>query len=159
MRPSGWLASVGRVDREAIGSWLNGPDLDPGTSQRHPGERLGLPEHGPGSVAGWPRRCGAILADWAISWAVVAALGWDTKGFATLGVFAAQHLLLESTLGYTIGKRLFGLRLVGRGGGNAMPLALLVRTLLLCLAIPPVVTDADRRGLHDRAAGTTVVRL
>jgi len=36
--------------------------------------------------------------------------------------------------------------------------AALVRTLLLGLVIPAVVTDDDGRGLHDRAAGTVVVR-
>jgi uncharacterized RDD family membrane protein YckC len=33
-----------------------------------------------------------------------------------------------------------------------------IRTVLLCLVIPPVVYDADGRGLHDRAAGTIVLR-
>ncbi len=34
-----------------------------------------------------------------------------------------------------------------------------LRTVLLCLVIPAVVWDRDGRGLHDRAAGTAVVRL
>jgi uncharacterized RDD family membrane protein YckC len=33
-----------------------------------------------------------------------------------------------------------------------------VRTALLCLVIPAVVWDADGRGLHDKAAGTVIVR-
>jgi hypothetical protein len=33
-----------------------------------------------------------------------------------------------------------------------------IRTVLLCLVIPPVVYDADGRCLHDRAAGTIVLR-
>jgi uncharacterized RDD family membrane protein YckC len=35
----------------------------------------------------------------------------------------------------------------------------LVRTLLLLAVIPPLVTDRDLRGLHDRAANTIVIRL
>jgi len=34
----------------------------------------------------------------------------------------------------------------------------LVRGLLLCLAVPPLIVGQDGRGLHDRAAGTRVVR-
>jgi hypothetical protein len=33
-----------------------------------------------------------------------------------------------------------------------------VRTVLLCLLIPAFITDRDQRGLHDRAAGTVLVR-
>jgi hypothetical protein len=34
-----------------------------------------------------------------------------------------------------------------------------VRTVLLCLAIPPLIFDRDQRGLHDRLAGTMLVRV
>jgi hypothetical protein len=34
-----------------------------------------------------------------------------------------------------------------------------VRTALLCLAIPALIWDADHRGLHDRVAGTMLVRV
>ena len=33
-----------------------------------------------------------------------------------------------------------------------------VRTVLLCLVIPAVIWDADQRGLHDKAAGTVLLR-
>ena len=32
------------------------------------------------------------------------------------------------------------------------------RTALLLLVVPAVVQDGDGRGLHDRAAGTVIVR-
>jgi uncharacterized RDD family membrane protein YckC len=35
----------------------------------------------------------------------------------------------------------------------------LVRTLLLLAVVPPLVIDRDRRGLHDKAANTIVVRM
>jgi hypothetical protein len=35
----------------------------------------------------------------------------------------------------------------------------LVRTLLLCLGIPALIWDRDQRGLHDKAAGTVLVRV
>jgi hypothetical protein len=34
-----------------------------------------------------------------------------------------------------------------------------VRTLLVCLFVPAVIWDADQRGLHDRVAGTLLVRV
>jgi len=34
-----------------------------------------------------------------------------------------------------------------------------VRTVLLLTVIPPLITDRDLRGLHDRAANTIVIRL
>jgi uncharacterized RDD family membrane protein YckC len=46
------------------------------------------------------------------------------------------------------------MRLDGRPVG--LPRAAL-RTLLLVLLVPAVVTDRDGRGLHDKAAGTVVV--
>jgi len=33
-----------------------------------------------------------------------------------------------------------------------------IRTLMLLLVIPAVVWDSEGRGLHDRAAGTRLVR-
>jgi uncharacterized RDD family membrane protein YckC len=33
----------------------------------------------------------------------------------------------------------------------------LARTVLICLAIPPLIWDRDARGLHDRAVLTAVV--
>jgi len=37
-------------------------------------------------------------------------------------------------------------------------LVALLRTLLICLVVPPVIYNRDRRGLHDLAAGTVTVR-
>jgi uncharacterized RDD family membrane protein YckC len=34
----------------------------------------------------------------------------------------------------------------------------IVRSVLLALVIPAVIWDADNRGLHDKAAGTVLVR-
>ena len=41
---------------------------------RFPGNRLGLPETGPGSVASWPRRVLALLLDWLIAGLVASAI-------------------------------------------------------------------------------------
>ena len=143
--------------RAVLGGWLEGPNLHDGDPGKYRGERLGLPESGSGSLAGQGRRLGALLIDWAIAYLIVEAFGWHPSSaqgqWGVLAVFAAEHLLLLSTLGYTIGKRIFGLR-VGRLGGPLTPLNVVVRTVLLMLLIPAVIWDRDGRGLHDRIPGT-----
>lgn len=143
------------VDRKDIGSWLSGPDTS-GIS-KYPGERLGLPESGPGSIARAGRRIVAIMVDWGIAMLISnAAFGGDS--WATLAVFAAEQMLLVGTLGYSIGHRLVGIHVVRLGGGPAGPLAGAVRAVLLCLVIPAVIFDPDHRGLHDKAMNTILVR-
>ncbi|HEY3873734.1 MAG TPA: RDD family protein [Actinocrinis sp.] len=154
-------AAVGST-RAALGGWLEGPrfDADPDEQSRYRGERLGLPESGPGALAGQGRRLGALCVDWAIAYLIVLAIGWRPSSAAgqwgVVGIFAAEHVLLLSTLGYTIGKRLFGTR-VGKLGGPITPLHVLGRTVLLLLVIPAVIWDRDGRGLHDRLVGTVEV--
>ena len=143
--------------RAALGGWLDGPNLRDGAEGGYRGERLGLPESGSGSLAGQGRRLGALGVDWAIAYLTVAAFGWHPSSeqgqWGVLAIFAAEHLLLISTLGFTIGKRVFGLR-VGKLGGPLTPVNVVVRTVLLMLVIPAVIWDQDGRGLHDRLAGT-----
>ncbi|MFB8370479.1 RDD family protein [Pseudarthrobacter sp. NPDC055928] len=143
------------VDRKDIGSWLTGPDTS-GIS-RYPGERLGLPETGPGSIARAGRRIVAILVDWGIA-LLISNFAFGGDPWANLAVFAAEQMLLVGTLGYSIGHRLVGIHVVRLGGGPAGPLAAVVRALLLCLGIPAVIFDPDHRGLHDKAMNTVLVR-
>ena len=123
----------------------------------YPGEKFGLPEEGPRSVAGMGRRVGALLIDWAICTLIAVALFHDQ--YWTLAVFAVQDYLLTALTGLTIGKRLAGIRVVRLDGKPVGLLWGLVRTVLLLTIIPPLVTDRDLRGLHDRAANTIVIRL
>ncbi|WP_432546658.1 RDD family protein [Kineococcus sp. SYSU DK004] len=133
-----------------------------GTAPREPvpGVRLGLPASGPGSVPGWGRRIAGLAVDWAVATLIARTFLADSVGtdFGPLLVWALMHLLLVSTTGTTVGHAVAGTvvrRLDGRAVGLARGLA---RAVLLVLVIPAVVTDPDRRGLHDRAAGTVVVR-
>jgi uncharacterized RDD family membrane protein YckC len=144
------------VDRRDIGSWLTGPDTS-GIS-KYPGERLGLPESGPGSIARAGRRIVAIVIDWTLA-LLISNFLFSGDSWATLALFAAEQLLLIGTLGYSIGHRAMGIHVVRLGGAPAGPLAALVRTLLLCLVIPAVIFDPDHRGLHDKAVKTVLVRM
>jgi uncharacterized RDD family membrane protein YckC len=76
----------------------------------------------------------------------------------TIVVFAVEVFLLTWTGGGSAGQRLRGLRVIrldGRPPGLARSA---LRTALLVLLIPAVIWDQDGRGLHDKAAGTVVVR-
>ena len=138
--------------------------------QAYPGEQLGLPESGPGSIAGWSRRFVALFIDWIIcSLITIAFLSHPATGHPadvfveprawTPVVFAVQDIVLTATAGFTIGKRLLGLRVIRLDG---MPVGFgraAIRTVLLMLIVPAMIMDRDLRGLQDKAAGTTVVRM
>ncbi|MDQ0672523.1 putative RDD family membrane protein YckC [Pseudarthrobacter siccitolerans] len=143
------------VDRKDLGSWLTGPDTS-GIS-KYPGERLGLPEAGPGSIARAGRRILAIMIDWGIA-LLISNFAFGGDAWATLAVFAVEQILLVGTLGYSIGHRVTGIHVVRAGGGAPGPLAALVRSLLLCLVVPAVIFDPDHRGLHDKAMDTLLLR-
>jgi uncharacterized RDD family membrane protein YckC len=82
------------------------------------------------------------------------------RDFIPLMVFAVENLLLVGTLGSTVGHRLLGLRVVRVGSGRLPgPVRALVRSVLLCLVVPALIWDRDQRGLHDRFAGTVLVRI
>ncbi|MBA8930132.1 putative RDD family membrane protein YckC [Kutzneria viridogrisea] len=150
------------------GSWLSGPRaaLEPGAdagdrkTQRWRGERLGLPETGPGSVSSTARRAVGMLIDCVLS-GLVAGLftmpelpqNWSLLAWYLIGVIAV------SFFGFTPGMYVMGVR-VARLDGSTMvgvPRGLL-RTALVALVIPAVVWDGDNRGLHDKLVGTVVVR-
>jgi uncharacterized RDD family membrane protein YckC len=123
----------------------------------YPGQRFGLPEHGPGSVASMPRRILALFIDWLLSMLIAY---WLTHSqFWTIAVFAVEVYVLTATTGFTVGKRLTGIRVVRLDGRPVGLWWSLVRTVLLLTVIPPLVYDRDLRGLHDKAANTAVVRI
>ena len=127
-------------------------------AQKWAGERLGLPESGPGSLAKLGRRILAIGIDWSLALFVSQAFaGGDST--VTLAVFAVMQLLLVATLGYSVGHRVLGLQ-VRRLDGQYVGLGRsFIRVLLILLVIPATIWDGDNRGLQDKAAGTVLVRI
>jgi uncharacterized RDD family membrane protein YckC len=115
-------------------------------------------------TAGFLRRLGAVVVDWLLCQGI-ALLFTGTQGggggaaaFLPLAIFAAMNLLFIALTGSTVGHRLFGMQ-VWQVRPGSFPLQVLVRTVLLCLFVPAVLTARDGRGLHDVLAGTRIVRL
>ncbi|MDA5286365.1 RDD family protein [Streptomyces sp. NPDC054904] len=153
-------------NRQAIGSWLSGPRAaaeDMGVDFGYPGQQLGLPRSGPGSVARFGRRIGAVVIDWVgcqlIAYGLITGGDLAATGNWTLGIFVALTILTVGTVGFTPGKRILGLRVIGQDGNRLGIVRVVVRTLLLALVIPALVWDRDGRGLHDRLAGAVQVRI
>ncbi|MBM7830645.1 putative RDD family membrane protein YckC [Agromyces cerinus] len=133
-------------------------DLEP---SRWPGERLGLPAEGRGSVARPGRRITALLVDWASAMLISllftpyesAAYTWVTPL-----VFAVLQIVFIPTIGGSLGHRLLGMRVIPLEGGWIGARRPVVRTALLLIVIPALVWDSDQRGFHDKVAGTVLIR-
>lgn len=110
------------------------------------------------------RRLLALLIDWFIALGTAAAITATpvfgenrVEGWVPMVVFFLEVAVLVGLLGYSIGKRIVGLRVINTAGNPlGLPRALL-RTLLLCLVVPAIIMTEDKRGLHDLAAGSKVV--
>ena len=117
--------------------------------------------------ASWPRRIGALVIDWvASSLVVLAVIGGDrwshdrTAGWYVLGVFALECAFGWALAGASFGQLATRVRVLRVDDGRPLTfLIALLRAVLVCLVIPPLVFRADGRGLHDLAAGSAAYRL
>lgn len=122
-----------------------------------PGRGLGLPKEGSGSLARVPRRIAGLAVDW-LAAVVISIAFFQYDALATMVVFAVVQILFIPTIGGSPGHRIAGMRLQLERGGWPGVWRPILRTVLLVLVIPAVIWDEDQRGLHDRAAGTVLVR-
>ena len=138
----------------------NGP-----AEQAYPGRALGLPETGVGSVASMAARVGAFVIDIVLS-ALVA--WWFTAPEAprntSLVVWAVMTVVTVALFGITPGQAALGLRVVPMDRDrdrvrSFVGLWAIPRTVLIFLIVPPLLLDADGRGLHDRLCRTVVLRI
>jgi uncharacterized RDD family membrane protein YckC len=133
--------------------------------ESYPGQRLGLTPSGRGSLATWSNRITALVVDWAASMAVAVGLfgsgvltsdGW--RAWMILAVFFVESTILSALAGGSFGQLLAG---VGIARLDAKPLGFVravIRAALVCLVVPALVVGADRRGLHDVAVGTLMIK-
>jgi hypothetical protein len=146
--------------------WLSGQGpVESGEPQGYPGEPLGLPERGPGSLARMGRRLAALTVDWFLAYGI-AALGVtlglisrQAESSAVLVIWLVLGVLAVRLFEFTPGQFAFGLRVtsvdqrlhIGLGRAAA-------RGAMIAFVIPALFVDLDGRGLQDRVTGTAVVR-
>ncbi|SNC60834.1 RDD family protein [Kytococcus aerolatus] len=156
-----------RVNRREIGSWLSGPRAALPEDQQedlgYPGERLGLPESGVGSVARFGPRVVALFIDW-FACLIIAGATWGNMHAGGSGqivahlIFLAENVVLVAAAGGTLGHRLLGMQVVRLDGQRVGVLESLLRGVLLALALPALVWDRDQRGMHDWVPRTVLLR-
>jgi uncharacterized RDD family membrane protein YckC len=108
----------------------------------------------------------ALFIDWVACILVLSAVvgrsalsgGGAAATFAPLGIFFVEATVFTVLLGGSFGQILLRIAVVRTDRTRPTPGRIALRTLLICLAVPPLIFDRDRRGLHDLATGTVVVR-
>ena len=129
----------------------------------YPGETLGLPQSGPGSLASMGRRLAALSIDWLIAYGLAAlamAFGMLSERMLSTAVLVIWFLLglvAVRLFGFTPGQLALGLGVVALDGRLGLGRAM-ARGLLVALVIPALLTDWDGRGIQDRVTTTAVVR-
>lgn len=130
----------------------------------YPGQSLGLPATGRGSLAPWRSRVAAMIGDWAASMIVATLIfgtgalnGNDWRAFTILGVYFVEASILTALTGASFGQLIARIGVIRLDGG---PLGLwrpVARTAMKCIVLPAVVVGAERRALNDLLLGTVVV--
>lgn len=107
------------------------------------------------------RRFAALFVDWLLCLLVAGffanprAVPWPP-----VAILVFEYTFFVGLFRQTPGMWLMRIQCVSvRHGGPIGPLWGFVRGVLLALVVPALIMDADRRGLHDKAAGSVVVAV
>lgn len=122
----------------------------------------------PFETASWAQRFVALIVDYAACWGVMLLIyrgAWFRSGslpslYLNL-LFIAESALFMAVAGGSFGQLATRLRVV-RVDGSGRPLSLLtalLRQVLICLVIPPLIFRPDGRGLHDMVCRSATVPL
>ena len=159
---------MAKRDRSTGRTWLDGPTIpapyDDDTPAKWPGEKLGLPQTGPGALASVARRAGGAAIDWVICWIIAGFLHMFTTYLGdtatlTLMLFVILGIISVALFARTPGQALLGMG-VARVDQRDQRVGLVraaARTLLTIFVLPAAMVDTDGRGMHDRATGTAVI--
>ncbi|WP_203568266.1 RDD family protein [Aestuariimicrobium ganziense] len=130
----------------------------------YPGQSIGLPREGRGSLASWRARFAALIVDWAASLAVaVGAFGsgvlYDNnwRMWMPLTVFFVEATIFTIVTGGSFGQLLARIGVSQLSGAPIRWWQAIIRTALKCLVIPSLVIGAERRSIVDIALGLAVV--
>jgi len=125
-------------------------------------ENAGAPPTGL-ELASWVRRVCARLVDGIAGALVALALlgpeGYNRSTWAPLVIFFVQTTIGTALIGGSFGQLLLRVRVLRVDGRPLSLLASLLRTLLICLVVPPLVFKPDGRGLHDLATRSAAFRV
>jgi uncharacterized RDD family membrane protein YckC len=116
-----------------------------------------VPSAEPVSLA---RRFGALLVDWILCLLVTFAFGvqLQTSGVIPVAVLVVEYAFFIGLFAQTPGMWIASLRCVSvANGGRIGILRAALRGVLLALVIPALIMGPDRRGWHDKAAGSVMV--
>ena len=104
-------------------------------------------------TASWLRRIGALFADWLASYLVTFFILRDVQhpAFSALSliIFWLQSAVGVALTGSSFGQMIAKIQVRHPDGRPLTLFGALLRQLLVCLVIPPLVFRPDGRGLHD----------
>ena len=111
------------------------------------------------------RRIGALLIDWLIAYGLaglILSLGLISLQVLSTAVMVIWFVIGAASVrlfGFTPGQYALGLIVIPVDNRQHVGLGrALARGLLIALVVPPLFTDSDLRGLHDRLTNTAVAR-
>jgi uncharacterized RDD family membrane protein YckC len=115
--------------------------------------------------AGWGRRFAALFIDWLASSLVLIAVAGPSRYSGPQGTTLILPIMILEIVVFTIlvggsfGQIVLRLRVRRLDGARLSPWAVLIRSLLIALVIPPLVYRPDGRGLHDIAVSSATFRV
>ena len=110
-------------------------------------------------LASLRRRLFALCLDWLASTLIARLLVSEQQlsGWVTLAIFFAEVTLFTILLGGSAGQVVAGIRVVDIDTGMKIGvLAAFIRSALICLVVPPILS-INGRGLHDRAVRSIAI--
>ncbi|MBT0565323.1 RDD family protein [Williamsia sp. CHRR-6] len=147
------------------GSWLSGPQAafdQPADVGAYRGEKLGLAESGPNSLASSWHRVLTLFVDWFMAGAIALLfVRFTSPSISTvvLAVWFVIGVVSVTLFSFTPGQFITGVKVVRVDGAASVGIVrALARQVLIVFLVPPLINDPDGRGLHDRATQTALVR-
>lgn len=123
--------------------------------------RSSLPSPVDAEPGGFGRRLAALAIDWALCMLIASFYANPQEiPWPPVLLLILVNTVFIGLFGQTPGMWLARLRCISYADSGALGLPkALLRAVLLALFIPAVISNAEGRGLHDRAANSIVVRL
>ena len=115
--------------------------------------------------AGWGRRIAALFIDWLVSSLVLIAIAGPSRYSGPNGtvlilpILFVEIVLFTVLIGGSFGQIVLRMRVRRLDGVRLSAWAVLVRTLLIILVIPPLIYRPDGRGLHDMVVNSATFRV